>query len=138
MLVPKTIALAGLLTLTFAGLALAGPLKPTKLWKGSVADEKLAQQKPENGVVTNSKDFEKLVKAWTVADKVPEVDFDKELILVDTTVGSLLNLSATLDDKGDLKAIGIGTRDFLPGFRYVLISVPKEGVKTVNGKPLPK
>jgi hypothetical protein len=25
-----------------------------------------------------------------------------------------------------------------PGFRYVIATVPKEGVKTVNGKELPK
>jgi hypothetical protein len=33
---------------------------------------------------------------------------------------------------------GFGTKDLRPGFRYVLGVVPREGVKTVNGKDLPK
>ena len=114
------------------------PLKATDAWMGSIDDEKLAKEMPENGVITNAKDFEKLVKAWKVADKVPEVNFDKEIILVDKTGGSKLTLRASLDEKGDLKALGLATRDLRPGFRYVIISVPKEGVKTVNGKELPK
>jgi hypothetical protein len=94
---------------------------------------------PENGVITNAKDFEKLVRAWKVADKVPEVNFDKELVLVTWTQGSRLRLSATLDEKGNLKARDIAPLDLdlRPGFSYVIISVPKEGVKTVNGKELP-
>jgi hypothetical protein len=123
-----------------AGVTVAGPtpLKATNTWMGSVGDEKLAKEMPENGVITNAKAFVKLVTAWKVADKVPDVNFDKEIVLVATTVGSKLTLKASLDGKGDLKALGIATRDLLPGFRYVIISVPKDGVKTVNGKELPK
>lgn len=114
------------------------PLKATNTWMGSIDDEKLARQKPGNGVITNAKDFEKLVKAWKVAEKVPEVNFEKEIVLVGTTEGSKLKLSAEVDDKGDLKAVGVATSDLRPGFRYVIISLPKEGVKTINGKPLSK
>ena len=66
------------------------------------------------------------------------MNFDKEIVLVAKTGGSKLTLNASLDEKGDLKAFGLATRDLRPGFRYVIISVPKEGVKTVNGKELPK
>jgi hypothetical protein len=123
-----------------AGAAAADPmpLKPTNTWTGSVDDEKLAKEMPENGVITSAKDFEKLVKAWKVAEKVPEVDFDKEIVLVAKTVGSTVTLSAVLDGKGNLKTGGFASNDLRPGFRYVIISVPKEGVKTVNGKELPK
>src|SRR5262245_19303237 len=123
-----------------AGIAVAAPtpLKATNTWMGSIDDEKLAKEMHENAVITNAKDFDKLVKAWKVADKVPAVNFDKEIVLVARTVGSKLMLNASLDEKGDLKALGLATRDLRPGFRYVIISVPKEGVKTVNGKELPK
>jgi hypothetical protein len=138
----KQVSFAAVVVLAFAGLAVAAdkptPVKATNTWKGSVDDEKLMKEMPDNGVITNAKDWEKLVKAWKVADKAPEVNFDKELILIATTTGSKLNLSASLDDKGDMKALGFGTRDLAPGFRYVIISVPKDGVKTVNGKELPK
>ena len=123
-----------------AGVAVAAPtpLKATNTWMGSIDDEKLAKEMPDNGVVTNAKDFAKLVKAWKVAEKAPEVNFDKEIVLVARTAGSKLTLKASLDEKGDLKALGLATRDLRKGFRYVIISVPKEGVKTVNGKELPK
>ncbi len=130
---------ASLLTLAAVTLgAIAAPklIKQSNLWKGSVADEALLKQKPADGVIANATDFAKLINAWKVAEKVPEVNFDKEVVLVETTVGSLLNLNASLDDNGDLKAVGFGTADFGPGFRYVIITVPKEGVKTINGKPI--
>ena len=135
----KWVSLAAVMFLA-AGVAAAAPtpLKATNTWMGSIDDEKLAKEMPDNGVINNARDFEKLVKAWKVADKVPEVNFDKEIVLVAKTAGSKLTLNALLDEKGDLKALGLATRDLRPGFRYVIISVPKEGVKTVNGKELPK
>ena len=135
----KWVSLAAVMFLA-AGVTVAAPtpLKATNTWMGSIDDEKLAKEMPENGVITNAKDFEKLVKAWKVADRVPEVNFDKEIVLVAKTVGSVLKLNPALDEKGDLKALGFASRDLRPGFRYVIISVPKEGVKTVNGKELPK
>jgi hypothetical protein len=109
----------------------------TKEWTGAVADEKLAKDAPE--VITSKKALETLWKDWGITDKMPEVDFTKELVLVSTTRGSKLNVSLMLDpDKGDLQVLGIATRDLRPGFRYVIVTAPKEGVKTVNGKELPK
>src|SRR5262249_13313538 len=94
------------------------PLQPTHTWKGPVDDRKLAKEMPENGVITNAKDFEKLVKAWNVAEKVPEVNFDKEIVLVGKTDGSILTLNPVLNEKGDLKAAGFASQDLVPGFRY--------------------
>jgi len=135
----KWVSLAAVMFLA-TGVAVAAPtpLQATNTWMGSIDDEKLAKEMPENGVITNAKDFEKLVKAWKVAEKVPEVNFDKEIVLVAKTEGSILKLNPALDEKGDLKALGFASADLLPGFRYVIISVPQEGVKTVNGKELPK
>jgi hypothetical protein len=135
----KWLSLAAVMFLAVAVFAADPmPLKPTNTWKGSVDDRKLAKEMPENGVITNAKDFEKLVKAWNVAEKVPEVNFDKEIVVVAKTDGSILNLNPVLNEKGDLKTAGFASQDLVPGFRYVIVSVPKEGVKTVNGKELPK
>src|SRR5262249_28375063 len=110
MLLCKWIPLA-IATFVAAGAVAADPipLKATNTWTGSVDDEKLAKEMPENGVITNAKDFETLVKAWKVADKVPEVDFDKELVLVAKTAGSKVTLSAVLDEKGNLKTGGFAS-----------------------------
>jgi hypothetical protein len=111
-------------------------VKFVKEWKGSVEDEKLAKDAPN--CITNAKDFAKLWKAWKIKGKAPKVNFQKELVIVTTGSGSKLNLSANLDDKGNLQVLGFGTRDLVPGFRYVIASVPRKGIKTVNGKDLSK
>jgi hypothetical protein len=109
-------------------------VKTAKEWTGSVADEALAKDAP--AYVASAKALEKLWKDWKIEGKVPEVDFKKEIVVITTTSGSKLKLSCTLDDKGNLQVGGLGTRDLVPGFRYVLATVSREGVKTVNGKEL--
>ena len=116
--------------------AQAKPVPLTNKWTGSVADAALKKDVPE--VITSAKALEKVWNAWMVKGKLPKIDFTKEIVLVGTTSGSRLNLSGRLDDKGDLQIIGLGTADFGPGFRYVLGTVPRAGVKTVNKKELPK
>lgn len=112
------------------------PVKPSKELSGAVEDEKLVKDSP--ACITSTKALEKLWKDWNLADKMPEVDFKKELVVVTTTRGSKLTLALALDDKGDLQIGGIATRDLRPGFRYIIATVSNEGVKTVNGKGLPK
>jgi hypothetical protein len=114
------------------------PIQPTNRWMGSNRDETAGKEMPANGVITTAKEFEKLIKAWNVAEKAPEVDFENEIVLVATTRGGRLSLNASLEENGNLKALAIATRDLRPGFRYVILSVPKKGIKTVNGKELPE
>jgi hypothetical protein len=89
-------------------------------------------------VIANAKTLEKVWKAWGIKDKMPDVDFTKEIVLTATTNGSRLNLRPVIDEKGDLKTLGLGTSDLRPGFRYVIVVVSREGVKTINGKEVPK
>jgi hypothetical protein len=106
-------------------------------WSGSVDDEKLMKDAPE--VITSAKTLEKIWQTWKAKGDVPKVDFGKFLVVGVYSRGSKLNMGgATLDEKGNLTVLGFGTRDLQPGFRYVLGTVSKDGVKTVNGKALPK
>jgi hypothetical protein len=129
-------------TLTLLGLAAAEAraqpkeVKVIKKWNGSVADEALQKMAPE--FITTAKGLEELWKAWKVEGKVPDVDFAKEIVVIQTTVGSKISLLAKLDDKGNLNVSGAATLDLAPGFRYVIATVSREGVKTVNKKPLAK
>jgi hypothetical protein len=129
-------ALAVGLLLTPSIWAEAKNVELKQKWSASIDDEALKKEMPKNGVITNAKQFEKLWKAWKIGDKMPKIDFRKNLVIVTTTVGSKLNLSARLDDKGDLKILGLATRDLRPGFRYVAGVISREGVKTVDGKEL--
>jgi len=109
--------------------------KPAMTWKGSVANEQAAQP----AVITSSKGLEAVWKEWTVAGDVPKVDFAKEIVVGVYSRGSQLTMNDPwLDDQGNLEVQGFGTRDLRPGFRYVLAAVSRVGVKTVNGKELPK
>ena len=110
------------------------PLETLKEWRGDNPNEGLAKDSPK--FITNAKDLEKLWKAWDIKEKLPEIDFAKEILLVETTRGSRLNLKATLDEKGDLQPLGLATRDLRPGFRYVMTTVNKAGVKTIAGKAI--
>ena len=112
------------------------PVKLVKQWNGSVEDAALLKGAP--AVVTSAKGVEGLWKAWKLEGKPPEVDFSKQLVVVTTTRGSRLRPNVSLEDNGDLRVNALSTKDLRPGFRYVIATVPREGVKTVNGKPLPK
>jgi hypothetical protein len=131
-------ALALALLLTPAVMAESKELKPVEKWSGSVDDEKALKEAPENGVITDAKTFEKVWTAWKMGDKMPKLDFDKVIVVFTTTVGSKISAKPVLDDKGDLKFLGLGTRDIKPGFRYDMQAVEKEGIKTVNGKEIGK
>ena len=130
------VAMAAVVLFTSDALAQKNAVKPIKEWTGSVEDEKLAKGAPES--ITSAKGLEKLWKAWKLPDKAPEVNFTKEIVVVTTTECSKLRLFAALDEKGNLRVGGLGTRDLRPGFRYVIATVSKEGVIPVNGKELPK
>ncbi|MGH9842426.1 MAG: YbaY family lipoprotein [Blastocatellia bacterium] len=113
------------------------PVKPKKQWRGSVADEALMNSTPMLGAtITTAEELEKLWTNWKVAGKKPRVNFSKDIVVLTTSRGSGLSLVTTLDENGDLAVSGLGTMDVLPGFRYVIATVSRQGVKTVNGKEL--
>jgi hypothetical protein len=114
----------------------AKELKPVEKWSGSVDDEKLLKDAPDNGVINDAKTFEKVWTSWKIGEKMPKLDFDKVIVVFSTTSGSRISAKPMLDDKGDLKFLGIATRDLKPGFRYDMQVVEKAGVKTVNGKEI--
>lgn len=132
------LALGALVVFALAGAAQAEkkPVKPSRTWTGSVADEGLMQNAPD--FVASATALEQLWKRWGIAGDVPKVDFAKELVVLGTTRGSRIGLGAALDEQGDLQVVAISTKDLRPGFRYVLAGMSREGVKSVNGKDLPK
>jgi hypothetical protein len=110
-------------------------IKPIKVIKGSIAEVALQKNCPE--FIADAVSMNELWQSWKIKGKVPEIDFSKQIVLVSTTVGSVMNLTVTLDEKGDMKTIGMSSMDFGEGFRYLMQIVSREGVKTVNGKTLP-
>ena len=109
-------------------------VKLIKQWKGSVSDEALMADAPL--YITTAENFERLWEKWKIAGKRPEVDFSKQVVVIQTSRGSNLSLIAILDEKGNLSVNGLGTMDFLPGFRYVIATVSRAGVITINNKEI--
>lgn len=110
--------------------------KPMVELSGDIKDEALQKQAPANGVIVSQKGWDALVKAWDIKD-APKVDFTKELVVVGTWKGSSFNITPTVKD-GDLSVSTFGTKDLRPGFRWKVVSVKRDGIKTVQGKELPK
>jgi hypothetical protein len=114
----------------------ATPVKPLMQWTGRVKDKDLLKLAPARGYLSHEKDLEKLWKAWDIKEKMPAVDFTKELILVAAARSSSLSVSSKLDESGDLRITTVVTADLRPDFGYVIVLIPRAGVKTINGKPI--
>ncbi|MBX9628373.1 MAG: hypothetical protein K2X82_31530 [Gemmataceae bacterium] len=124
----------------FAGAVLADDPKPKDsdpdVVTGTVADATLAKKAPDLGVLVKKAEFDDLVKLWAV-EKPFKVDWAKHLVVVGTSQGSGIELKTTRKN-GDLKVQVLGTADLRPGFRYAFKRVDRDGLETINGKPLPK
>jgi hypothetical protein len=128
--------LAGTTTLVGGRQDAADPKGVVRI-EGNVPDEKLAEKAPPSGVIVSAKTWDTVAAAWGLTPKSSTIDWNKTIFAVATTRGSNLKVTTKVTD-GDLKITSTSTRDLRAGFRYELVSVPREGIKTVNGQPLPK
>jgi hypothetical protein len=126
------LALTAALTLLAGARAEDKQVKPLKEFKGRVSHELARAAK--DGYVAGPKAWAKLWKDWKIEGKLPKIDWKNEIVLIATSGGSGMGLSASLDDKGDLKGIAFGTADIRPDSAFHIIVVPSKGVKTINGK----
>jgi hypothetical protein len=103
-------------------------------------DNDLLKQAPKEGVIADAKAWTKLWKTWGGDKEAPKVDFEKELVLVAAGPGpNIIKVEdLKLDDKGDLKFKWSITERGGDGFVAKFLKVSRQGVKTVNGKALPK
>jgi hypothetical protein len=112
-------------------------LKPTVDLTGSLADPARAALAPKSGVIVTQKEYDRVTRAWNV-ENPPKVDFDKELVLVASARSSQMTIEPKLDETGDLRVNVLTNKDDTAGVtRYALRSVLRNGVRTINGKPIP-
>jgi hypothetical protein len=115
-------------------------------WQGGSDQKKdndAWKQVPPGGVIAGRQGWERLWKAWQFAKELPTVDFTNNLILVAACPGpNAIRINdrwdAVLRIKGDLKFQHSFTEKGGDGFRYLIMRVGRDGVKTVNGKEIPK
>ena len=68
----------------------------------------------------------------------PAVDFESDMVLIGIVPGPnrpTVN-KLTLDDKGNVDVAAAGTKVGGSGFGFIYLRVAKDGIKSVNGKPL--
>lgn len=132
--------LSAALVVCVAALALARDpeVKPVAKWYGTISDEALEKAKPANGLIVDTQAWQKLWKTWCGNQAVPEIDYGKTFVFVETVSGpNRINPGVTLSKEGDLKVISMATLMAGDGFAYSIVQLDRAGVKTVFGKPLP-
>jgi hypothetical protein len=132
----KTITCLTLIALAVTAVAEEKEVELVQQWSGSIENRELLGKPPM--IVSSKETWKALWKNWELEGETPDIDFSKRLVVVQTTVGGNLRLIVKLNNQGDLKVLGLATRDLRPGFRYALGVVSREGVKTVNGQEVSK
>jgi hypothetical protein len=118
--------------------SISKPVAAGQKWTGSfpkTEDEPLMKEAPASGYIADEKSWAKLWKAWRGNEELPEVDFDKQLVLIGIAkcARNGMNLRYKLDDKGNLEVSVFQTEIAGPGFNYQIVVVDRTGVKTING-----
>jgi len=119
-------------------------IKVEKIWGGEFKLE-LRQQAPPNGFIADEKAWAKLWRAYRGNDELPKIDFDKQMVLVGVVespngIGYSPD-TLKLNEEGDLNVSMPSTLIYYPNpetGRYIFLLISREGVKSINGKPIRK
>ena len=113
-------------------------IKATQTWSGKIGDDVLSKAAPKSGYLTTQKALEELWTAWKLKDKSPTIDFKKQIVFVQLSLGgpNVPRSTYTLDGKGNLTVLSMSTLIGGPGFGYSIDVVNREGIKTYQGRPL--
>jgi len=141
----KSKYLAWLLVILIGGLAFLSEslyavggreIKPLKQWSGRL-ERSLWRNHPAKNVLTSQAELDKLWAAWRLPQDKPAVDFQTQLLLVATCTCSIISVSSRLDDAGNLTLGVTITKDLAEDAAYIIALLPRQGIRTVEGKPLP-
>ena len=129
------------------------PVTLEQSWGGFSRDYKLLSLRPPvsqgggwgdmfRGFVADEAEWAKLWLAWRGEENLPKVDFEKDVVLVFAMNGlSKLRMPLMpLDENGNLTATNRGW-DFIQGgdgFAYLMGTVSREKIESVNESPLGK
>jgi len=108
-------------------------VKPNNQWAGEIEDVNPKLAGPI--LIGTSVEMAKYWKDMSGKGNPPDVNFAKEFAVVVFSRGSSVDIKATNTD-GVMDVFGFGTKDIVPGMRFVVGAFDREGVKKVNGKEL--
>ena len=117
----------------------ADEVVPIRKYSGVLRQNGPALIAPKSGVIVGQAKFAEVWQAWSVGEQLPEVDFKTQMVLVATVSGPNRTLSGPLNlVDGELSYRVMSTKMGGPGFGYLLMLISRDGVKTVNGQPIPQ
>lgn len=128
-----------LLTLFAPANLSAEEVIPIRKYSGVLRQNGPALVAPKSGVIVGQEKFAEVWQAWSVGERMPEIDFKTQMVLVATVSGPNRTLSGPLKlVDSDLSYRVMSTKMGGPGFGYLLMLVPRDGVMTINGQPIPE
>lgn len=105
-------------------------VKPLQTWTGSIDDRR---DSDVQDVIIERAAWENLWKRWKFTQNLPNIDWSKTFVIVQTSQASRIQVSVTVDDAGHANLVALETRDLRPGFRYVIQVLPRDGIKRIQG-----
>lgn len=110
---------------------LFGGIHTNKEWIGDATDR--AQEVRQPFAITNQRELDSLWKKWAAKGEVPTVNFDKEIVIVVTTRSGMPKITTVFDrERGQLWVGVVSFGKEMDGFRYVIATINREGIKRVN------
>lgn len=110
-------------------------IKPLKEWRGRVSNAS-GKKAPGRGYLASQAELDKLWAAWHIPGTSPKVDFKTRLVLIRTCNCSHISITSLLNQQGNLHIQVTVTKDITEDTAYVLVLIPRRGIRTVEGKPL--
>jgi RNA polymerase sigma factor (sigma-70 family) len=114
-------------------------------WEGILPKRRLIKESPPDGFVVEAEAWAKMWRAWRGKEKIPAIDFDRQLAIILTVSGPnriqapVLRIDAAGNVRVSLPASTSLPDDGRIGYRILLID--RTGVQSVNGrsifKPVP-
>ncbi len=107
-----------------------------KEWSGSVEDDNQRSKLPFQNVIIDAKTFGQLWEAIKPGEKAPELDFKKVFVVKSVTRTTKISATTQIREKGDMMMMFSQSGRDVPGFRYLVRAIDREGIQSVNFEPL--
>jgi len=108
-------------------------VKPLKAWSGRLP---LNVQPPLQSSLATREDMARVWAQCRVDGAVPEIDFDRRIVLVAVRRGGSAKLAPGRLLDGNLTTNVVVTPDMPPYMSCAIAVVDRAGIKTVNGAPI--
>jgi hypothetical protein len=113
-------------------------IKPSQSWTGNLQDTKLARLTPLGHMVSGPEAWATLWRSWRGDEPIPTIDFTTNLVFAFTCSGpNGVSPELWMDSDGRVRVEQWRTLMDGPGFGYTIPLVPRAGITSVDGRPVP-